>query len=266
MRRWTGVLAAVLLPQAVGAEITAVSLNKDAWFVVSGTGAEKMDNIFVWLDGALQPHVHVFPSSQGDFEALAPVYQLELAPQRTFQVRIVIGPAGRGAGPGFERMSWVGSASKAGGVSGASVNDNSNTSGSDVRQFADGRFSALLRVAGLEDLELQTSGDGIPWGIVREGTGPLVQRGQRVAVHFIGYRLDGTVFYDTRERNNPAVLRVGVGDCNSSRGWDIALGQMRIGERRFVIIPPDLLVSGCERGGSPNTSALAYDLELRTVP
>lgn len=71
--------------------------------------------------------------------------------------------------------------------------------------------------------------------------------------------LDGKVFDSTEARGAPAVLRVD----RVIKGWTEALLAMKRGERRMLVIPPELAYG--ERGYPgviPPNSFLVFDVQL----
>lgn len=101
---------------------------------------------------------------------------------------------------------------------------------------------------------------GLRYTILQEGSGEeSPARGQRVKVHYDGSLLDGTPFDSSRKRGVPAEFAVG----QVIQGWNEALMGMKKGERRMLIIPPQL---GYGQRGYPGVippdSFLVFDVEL----
>ncbi len=85
-----------------------------------------------------------------------------------------------------------------------------------------------------------------------------------VEVHYVGSLLDGTVFDSSRARGNPAVFPVN----RVIPGWQEALQDMRKGERRTLIVPPELGYGdrGVPQAGIPPGAYLVFDVELLRFP
>jgi len=86
--------------------------------------------------------------------------------------------------------------------------------------------------------------------------------GSNVKVHYTGKLLNGTVFDDSISRGEPFEFRVGTGRV--IQGWDETVLDMQVGEKRLVIIPPDLAYGNRSMGGGliqPN-SFLVFEMEL----
>ena len=65
-----------------------------------------------------------------------------------------------------------------------------------------------------------------------------VQSGDKIVVHYHGTLTDGTVFDSSYERNQPFNVQIGVGKV--IKGWDQGIVGMCPGEKRQLIIPPEL--------------------------
>ncbi|HKM07367.1 MAG TPA: peptidylprolyl isomerase [Sphaerochaeta sp.] len=85
------------------------------------------------------------------------------------------------------------------------------------------------------------------------------KQGQKVTVHYTGTLLDGRMFDSSVQRGAPAEFSVG----DVIEGWNEALKTMSKGEKRTLIIPPDL---GYGTQGYPGVippdSYLIFDVEL----
>jgi FKBP-type peptidyl-prolyl cis-trans isomerase FkpA len=93
------------------------------------------------------------------------------------------------------------------------------------------------------------------------GQGPAVRQGQIAIVHYVGWLSDGTQVDSSRERDEPLPIR--LGDGRVIEGWDEGITGMRVGERRRLVVPPDLAYGS---QGSPPTipryATLVFDIQL----
>jgi peptidylprolyl isomerase len=110
----------------------------------------------------------------------------------------------------------------------------------------------------------QTS-SGIRYIVQKQGTGGKPARGAVVKVHYTGKLISGKVFDDSLQRGNPIEFQAGAGKV--IQGWDEIVLDMRVGEKRLVIIPPELAYGNREVGNGliPANSFLVFEMELISV-
>jgi FKBP-type peptidyl-prolyl cis-trans isomerase len=97
----------------------------------------------------------------------------------------------------------------------------------------------------------------------RPGTGNPPAPGALVTVHYEGFLLDGTKFDSSRDRGRPYSFHVGTGTV--IKGWDEALGAMRVGEVRTLIIPWWLAYGDAGQGKIPPRATLRFEVELLSI-
>jgi peptidylprolyl isomerase len=92
--------------------------------------------------------------------------------------------------------------------------------------------------------------------------------GKTVTVHYTGWLEEngslGKKFDSSLDRSQPFSFRIGVGQV--IKGWDEAVIDMKVGEKRRLVVPPQLAYG--DRGvGSiiPGKSTLIFDVELLEV-
>jgi len=111
--------------------------------------------------------------------------------------------------------------------------------------------------------ETITTESGLRYKIIKEGTGPKPQKGDKVKVHYTGKLTDGTVF-DSSKNRGPFVFNVGTGRV--IKGWDEGVIDMKVGEVRELVIPPDLAYG--KRGAPPvipPDATLVFEVELLEI-
>ncbi len=102
---------------------------------------------------------------------------------------------------------------------------------------------------------------GIRYVVLKEGRGRLAGSGDYISVLYRGRLLDGTPFDAQLDPAHAFRFRLDRGFV--IRGWDQILQQMRVGEKRVVIIPADLAYGA--RGSPPKIprdAVLVFDVEL----
>ncbi|GHV71549.1 peptidylprolyl isomerase [Spirochaetia bacterium] len=106
------------------------------------------------------------------------------------------------------------------------------------------------------------SPSGLRYIITKEGKGEAPKPGQTVALHYKGMLLDGKVFDDSILRGRPLELTAGAGQVIP--GWDQTVVEMKLGEKRTVIIPPELGYGNQDVGNGliPANSYLIFEMEL----
>ena len=108
--------------------------------------------------------------------------------------------------------------------------------------------------------KLTTTKSGLMYEVLEKGTGDgSPSSAATVTVKYTGMLLDGRVFDSTDSRGQPAVFRVD----KVIKGWTEALLSMKRGERRRLVIPPELGYG--ERGYPgviPANAFLVFDVQL----
>jgi len=108
----------------------------------------------------------------------------------------------------------------------------------------------------------ETTESGLKYVVTEAGNGgDKPAKGNSVTAHYSGYLLDGSKFDSSVDRNQPFVFPVGMSMV--IKGWDEAFGDMTKGEKRTLIIPPELGygASGYPPVIPPNAT-LIFDVEL----
>jgi len=106
-----------------------------------------------------------------------------------------------------------------------------------------------------------TTASGLMYEVVAKGSGNGKPRpGETVSAHYTGMFLDGRKFDSSVDRGEP--IRFPVGTGRVIKGWDEALLDMTKGEKRILIIPPNLAYGSRSVGPIPPNSTLVFEVEL----
>lgn len=112
--------------------------------------------------------------------------------------------------------------------------------------------------------EAVRTGTGLRTILLRPGSGAKPTRGDQVSVHYTGSLLNGKVFDQNWDAQNPFTFRVGRGQVID--GWEFGLQLMQEGEKRLFIVPYEL---GYGTRGNlpkiPRRATLVFEVELLKV-
>lgn len=109
--------------------------------------------------------------------------------------------------------------------------------------------------------DLTASASGLRYSILKEGTGEKPQAGASVEVRYKGMFLSGEVFDNSDFQGGPIEFKAGTRQVIP--GWDETVLDMRQGEKRLVVIPPELAFG--DRGAGnviPPETFLIFEMEL----
>jgi FKBP-type peptidyl-prolyl cis-trans isomerase len=112
--------------------------------------------------------------------------------------------------------------------------------------------------------EAKKTSTGIRYMVLREGHGPTPKAGNKVAVLYVGRLLDGKIFDQRTDTADPFVFRVRRDQV--IEGWDQVLQLMKVGEKRLVIVPPELAYG--TRGQPPHigrNATLVFEIDLLEI-
>jgi peptidylprolyl isomerase len=106
---------------------------------------------------------------------------------------------------------------------------------------------------------------GLWYTVLQEGTGPKPNPGQIVSVGFKGMFLSGQTFDASDMHGGPLEFQAGAGQIIP--GWEETVLDMRVGEKRLVVIPPELAYGeqGAGNGTIPGNSFLVFEMDLTGI-
>jgi FKBP-type peptidyl-prolyl cis-trans isomerase len=107
----------------------------------------------------------------------------------------------------------------------------------------------------------KTTPSGLRYVVLKEGEGKTPTRGTMVTAHYTGMLLDGRKFDSSVDRGKPFRFPVGTGRV--IKGWDEAFLSMKKGEKRILILPPELAYGARGAGNViPPNATLVFEVEL----
>jgi FK506-binding nuclear protein len=98
--------------------------------------------------------------------------------------------------------------------------------------------------------------------VMGASTGKLAKPGKTVIVRYVGRLKNGKVFDQTKGKST-FKFRLGVGEV--IKGWDRGVEGMRVGDKRKLIIPPNMGYGSSKTGSIPPNSELRFEVELVDV-
>ena len=102
---------------------------------------------------------------------------------------------------------------------------------------------------------------GLQYKVLRQGSGEKPTARSRVAVHYEGQLMNGSVFESSYKKGRPATFRLnGV-----IRGWTEGLQLMKQGATYIFKIPPHLAYGSKGTSRIPGNSTLLFKVQLISV-
>lgn len=116
------------------------------------------------------------------------------------------------------------------------------------------------------DADLVTSSTGLKYYDLSVGSGDEAVKSATVSTHYTMWvKTDsGYDFVDSSYSDDPLEFTVGRGDVVFS-GWDEGVIGMKVGGKRYLVIPSDLGMGDSDNGVVPGGSTLVMEIELTKV-
>jgi len=135
-----------------------------------------------------------------------------------------------------------------------------NLAGEEIRKKKEAQ-KAILKEIGEKWPNAKVTDSGIRYIIEKEGSGAKPAPGTNVKVHYTGMFLDGRKFDSSVDRGTPFEFPAGGGRVIA--GWDETILDMKKGEKRVIILPPELAYGSRGAGGViPPDAWLVFEVEL----
>jgi FKBP-type peptidyl-prolyl cis-trans isomerase len=100
--------------------------------------------------------------------------------------------------------------------------------------------------------------------VLKDGTGTGAKVGDTITVHYTGTLTSGQKFDSSLDGGQPFSFKLGGGLV--IQGWDKGLVGMKIGEKRRLVIPPNLAYGDRGAGGTiPPGATLIFEVEMLKI-
>lgn len=128
-----------------------------------------------------------------------------------------------------------------------------------VKKFKEAQIADVIKGC-------EKTSNGVYFQIVKEGSGNAIGNGKKVTCEYQGYLPDGQIF-DASKKFHPQghePLEFVVGAGQMIPGFDQMVSQMKVGETRKMVIPPELAYGshGIPQAGIPGDSYICFDVTL----
>ena len=131
-----------------------------------------------------------------------------------------------------------------------------------------GEYEKVLLQQFLEkrSVDARPTPSGLYHVVLEEGSGPPVQEGDTVVVHYEGKFLNGKFFDSTKQRKQPFEFVYGT-EWQVIEGMEEVIGQMKEGEKALAILPSDVAFgkTGSSTGIIPPYTSVVYEVSLVEV-
>lgn len=114
---------------------------------------------------------------------------------------------------------------------------------------------------GVPEDSLRRAPNGVWIHDLQVGSGAEATAGTTLAVHFVAFLADGTIFSATDRKPFEFIL----GSGRVIDGWEDGIPGMRVGGRRQLVIPPDRGYGTTGDGPVPPDAVLVFDVTLVDV-
>lgn len=105
---------------------------------------------------------------------------------------------------------------------------------------------------------------GMKVEILKQGTGEGAKAGDNIAVDYVGTLPDGAKFDSSIDRKQPFPYT--LGQNRVIQGWELGLLGMKVGEKRKLIIPPELGYGSQGRPPViPPNAILIFEIDLLKI-
>ncbi len=135
-----------------------------------------------------------------------------------------------------------------------------------IEDFGDYEKVLLRQFLEEKQIDAQPTQSGLYHIVLEPGTGPEVEEGDTVVVHYEGKFLNGKFFDSTKQRKQPFEFVYGH-ELQVIKGIEEVIGKMREGEKALAILPSDVAFgkTGSSTGIVPPYTSVVYKVTLTEV-
>jgi len=112
-------------------------------------------------------------------------------------------------------------------------------------------------------LDLNEDGDPINNSNNMTDTNKVAESGDTITVHYNGTFENGTKFDSSYDRGQPFSFVLGAGMV--IKGWDQGLIGAKEGEKKRLVLPPELAYGAAGQGPIPPNSTLIFEVEVLDI-
>lgn len=102
---------------------------------------------------------------------------------------------------------------------------------------------------------------GVLYKVLQSGSGVSPKINSVVGVYYKGMLISGKVFDDNIAQGYPDAFRL----SELIKGWQVALTQMKVGDKWVIYLPPEMGYGKRGTDGIPRNSTLIFEIELVSV-
>lgn len=149
-------------------------------------------------------------------------------------------------------------------IAGCGGKDNVDKKAADTAKQPKQEKTMSSTMPDLGSLALLDGPNGLKYVITQEGEGKVIGNNVTAVVHYTGWLTDGKKFDSSKDRGEPFKFMTGIGQV--IRGWDITVADMKVGETRLIVLPPELAYGSRGAGGViPPNATLVFEVEALGV-
>jgi peptidylprolyl isomerase len=124
------------------------------------------------------------------------------------------------------------------------------------------KSESKVKVEGEDGKPVKKTDSGLEYVVLDEGKGEKPKQGDKIQAEYTGWLTDGKKFDSSKDHPEAFEFAVGTGEVIPA--WDEALSDMKVGERRKLIVPPKLGYGerGTPGGPIPPNATLIFEVKL----